>query len=81
MPTTQAEFIEVVFADPVKSDFTNHFRSVNIASTTIALTIAAVPIAFRYNSGSGTRYFLTPSQSIMINALSPIAPMARLSKP
>ena len=56
-------------------------RSFVITSTNDALAINATANDFTYSSGSGIRYFLTPSQSIMINALSPIGPIAFLSNP
>ena len=56
-------------------------RGPTITSTHIALMMAATPIAFKYNSGSGISYFFTPSQSMRMSASSPIGPMAFLSKP
>ena len=75
IPTPTAG-VEIRFRFVVRSR-----RSLVITSTKDALVINATANDFTYSSGSGIRYFLTPSQSIMINALSPIGPIAFLSKP
>ena len=51
------------------------------ASATMALALATMKNVCKYRNGSGIGYLRMPSQSMMINASSPIGPIAFLSKP